>query len=89
MSISKEKTAELIEKFGGEAKNSGLTEVQVAILTERIVNLTEHFKTHKKDNHGRRGLIGLVAKRRKLLKFLAKKDSARYQTVVSALGLRK
>jgi len=89
MSISTEKTAELIEKFGGEAKNSGLTEVQIAILSERIANLTEHFKTHKKDNHGRRGLIGLVSKRRKLLNFLSNKDQARYQAIVSALGLRK
>lgn len=89
MSISKEKTAELIEKFGGDAKNSGLTEVQIAILSERIKNLTDHFKTHKKDNHGRRGLIGLVSKRRKLLNYLHKKDSSRYQEVISKLGLRK
>lgn len=89
MSISTERTAALIEQFGGEAKNSGLTEVQVAILSERIANLTEHFKTHKKDNHGRRGLIALVSKRRSLLDYLKKKDATRYQTVITALGLRK
>ena len=89
MSISTEKTAELVAKFGGEANNSGLTEVQVAILTERIVNLTDHFKTHKKDNHGRRGLIALVSKRRSLLDYLKKKDVTRYQAILAALGLRK
>ncbi|HAG53393.1 MAG TPA: 30S ribosomal protein S15 [Alphaproteobacteria bacterium] len=89
MTISTEKTAELIEKFGGEAKNSGLTEVQIAILSERIANLTEHFKTHKKDNHGRRGLIALVSKRRNLQKYLKKKDAARYQKLIAELGLRK
>lgn len=89
MSISTQRTAELVAKFGGEAKNSGLTEVQVAILSERIANLTEHFKTHKKDNHGRRGLIALVSKRRSLLDYLKKKDATRYQNVINELGLRK
>tara|TARA_Y100001960_G_scaffold46133_1_gene46452 strand:+ start:289 stop:558 length:270 start_codon:yes stop_codon:yes gene_type:complete len=89
MSISTERTAELVAKFGGEAKNSGLTEVQVAILSERIANLTEHFKTHRKDNHGRRGLIALVSKRRSLLDYLKKKDATRYANVVKELGLRK
>lgn len=89
MSISTQRTAELVAKFGGEAKNSGLTEVQVAILSERIANLTEHFKTHKKDNHGRRGLIALVSKRRKLLDYLKKKDETRYSTLINELGLRK
>lgn len=89
MSISTERTAELVAKFGGEAKNSGLTEVQVAILSERIANLTEHFKTHKKDNHGRRGLISLVSKRRSLLDYLKKKDETRYANIVKELGLRK
>ena len=89
MSISTQRTAELVAKFGGEAKNSGLTEVQVAILSERIANLTEHFKTHKKDNHGRRGLIALVSKRRKLLDYLKKKDETRYTTLINELGLRK
>lgn len=89
MSITTEKTAELVAKFGGEAKNSGLTEVQVAILSERIANLTEHFKTHKKDNHGRRGLIQLVSNRRSLLDYLNKKSPARYQALISELGLRK
>lgn len=89
MSISTERTAALVAQFGGEAKNSGLTEVQVAILSERIANLTEHFKTHKKDNHGRRGLIALVSKRRSLLDYLKKKDVVRYTTIVKELGLRK
>jgi small subunit ribosomal protein S15 len=89
MSISTQRTADLVTKFGGESKNSGLTEVQVAILSERIANLTEHFKTHKKDNHGRRGLIALVSKRRKLLDYLKKKDAARYTTLINELGLRK
>ena len=89
MSITTEKKAELIKKFGGKAENSGLTEVQVAILSERISNLTEHFKTHGKDNHGRRGLIALVSKRRSLLDYLKKKDQTRYETVIAELGLRK
>lgn len=89
MSITQEKTVSLVEKFGGNAKNSGQTEAQIAILSERITNLTEHFKTHKKDNHGRRGLIRLVSTRRRLLDYLKRKDVSRYQTVIKALGIRK
>lgn len=89
MSITQEQTVKLVEKFGGDAKNSGKTEAQVAILTERIVNLTEHFKTHKKDNHSRRGLIRLVSTRRRLLDYLKRKDVSRYQDVIKALKIRK
>lgn len=89
MSITQEKTTKLVEKFGGDAKNSGKTEAQLAILTERISNLTEHFKTHKKDNHSRRGLIRLVSTRRRLLDYLKKKDESRYQTVIKELKIRK
>lgn len=89
MSITTERTAELVKQFGGSEKDSGRTEVQVAILTQRIQTLTEHFKDHKKDHHGRRGLIGLVSKRRNLLKYLKNKDVARYQALIKELGLRK
>ncbi len=89
MSITAERTAELVKQFGGSEKDSGRTEVQVAILTQRIQTLTEHFKDHKKDHHGRRGLIGLVSKRRNLLKYLKNKDVARYQALIKELGLRK
>ena len=87
MSITQEKTAELVKKFGDG--KTGSTEAQVAILSERIKNLTEHFKEHKQDNHSRRGLLGLVSKRRKLLKYLQTKDYAKYQELIKGLGLRK
>lgn len=89
MSITTARTAELVKQFGGSEKDSGRTEVQVAILTQRIQTLTEHFKDHKKDHHGRRGLIGLVSKRRNLLKYLKNKDESRYQALIKELGLRK
>ena len=89
MSISQKKTSELVTKFGGEAKNSGATEAQIAILSERITNLTEHFKTHKKDHHSRKGLLRLVSTRRSLLDYLKRKDEKRYSTVIEALGIRK
>ncbi|MEC9291312.1 MAG: 30S ribosomal protein S15 [Pseudomonadota bacterium] len=89
MSITTERTAELVKQFGGSEQNSGKTEVQVAILTDRIRNLTEHFKTNKQDNHSRRGLIRLVNQRRSLLAYLRKKDETRYVEVIKALGLRK
>lgn len=89
MSITTERTAELVKEFGGSEKNSGRTEVQVAVLTERIRNLTEHFKTNKQDHHSRRGLIRLVNHRRSLLAYLRKKDENRYVAVIKALGLRK
>lgn len=89
MSISQQRTAELVKKFGGDAKNSGQTEAQLAILTERISKLTEHFKTHKGDNHSRRGLIRLVSTRRRLLDYLKKKDESRYKTIIKELKIRK
>lgn len=89
MSITAERKQALIEDNARQSGDTGSPEVQVAILTERIFNLTEHFKTHAKDNHSRRGLLMLVNKRRRLLDFLRKKDAERYQTLISKLGLRK
>ena len=87
--ISKEKKAEIIANYGRKAGDTGSPEVQIAILTERIAELTEHLKIHKKDNHSRRGLLKMVGKRRNLLNYLAKKDVNRYRTIVEKLGLRK
>ena len=87
--INKEQKAEIILKHGENSANTGKTEVQVAILTARINDMTGHLDTHKKDNHSRRGLIKLVAKRRKLLDYLAKNDIGRYRSVIAALSLRK
>ncbi len=89
MSITAEKKQELIKDYATVAGDTGSPEVQVAILTERIGNLTEHFKSHKKDNHSRRGLLMLVNKRRSLLSYLKSKDETRYQTLIKRLGLRK
>ncbi len=89
MSITAENKQQLIKDFATVEGDTGSPEVQVAILTTRIVNLTEHFKSHKKDNHSRRGLLMLVNKRRSLLKYLKSKDQARYQTLITRLGLRK
>ena len=89
MSITAEKKKELIEKFATKPGDTGSPEVQVAILTERINNLTEHFKTNKKDNPSRRGLLAMVATRRKLLDYTKKKDEARYKTLIEALGIRR
>lgn len=89
MSITPDRKAELIKTHARSEGDTGSAEVQVAILTERIVNLTEHFKTHKKDNHGRRGLLKMVAQRRKLLDYLKAKDEARYQSLIERLGLRR
>ena len=89
MSITAEKKQELIKTHARGAEDTGSPEVQVAILTERIVNLTEHFKTHAKDNHSRRGLLMLVNKRRSLLDYLKKKDVQRYSDLIAKLGLRK
>ncbi len=87
--ISKEQKSEIIQKFGSKTNDTGLVEVQVALHTSRINDLTHHLEGHKKDNASRRGLIKLVSKRRKLLDYLAKKDINRYRTVVKALSLRK
>lgn len=89
MTITAERKEALIKEHAREAGDTGSPEVQVAILTERITNLTEHFKTHAKDNHSRRGLLMLVNKRRSLLDYLKKKDSGRYSEIIAKLGLRK
>ena len=89
MSITAEKKQELIKEHARAQDDTGSPEVQVAILTERIVNLTEHFKTHAKDNHSRRGLLMLVNKRRSLLDYLKREDAARYSDLITKLGLRK
>ncbi len=89
MSISAEKNQEVIEKFAQDKGDTGSPEVQVAILTERIKNLTDHFKEHHKDNHSRRGLLMLVNKRRSLLDYLRNKDADRYTKLIGELGLRK
>ena len=89
MTISAERKEEVIKEHAREAGDTGSPEVQVAILTERINNLTDHFKAHHKDNHSRRGLLMMVNKRRSLLDYLKKKDSARYSDLIAKLGLRK
>lgn len=89
MSITAERKQELIKEYATVEGDTGSPEVQVAILTERIVNLTEHFKTHKKDNHSRRGLLMLVSQRRRLLDYLKGKEQARYETLIKRLGIRR
>ena len=89
MSITPEEKAKLIKEYGTKDGDTGSPEVQVAILTSRISTLTEHFKTHKKDNHGRRGLLKMVAQRRKLLDYTRAKDEARYQDLIKRLGIRR
>ena len=89
MSITQEEKARVMKEFGTKEGDTGSPEVQVAILSSRIATLTEHFKTHKKDNHGRRGLLKMVAQRRKLLDYLAKKDRTRYLQLIEKLGLRR
>jgi len=89
MSITANKKKQLIEKFATKQTDTGSSEVQVALLTSRIVTLTEHFKVHKKDNHGRRGLLRMVAKRRKLLDYLKRKDEGRYKDLITQLELRR
>ena len=89
MSITLERKAELIKAHGRSEGDTGSAEVQVAILSERIANLTEHFKSHKKDNHSRRGLLKLVSQRRSLLDHLKKSDAGRYQSLIEKLGLRR
>ena len=85
----KEQKTEIIEKNRVHETDTGSPEVQIAILTERIAQLTEHLKVHKKDNHSRRGLLKMVGKRRNLLDYLAKKDIERYRAIIAELGLRK
>ncbi|MDB5530875.1 small subunit ribosomal protein S15 [Devosia sp. UYZn731] len=89
MSITAERKTELIGEYATKANDTGSPEVQVAILSERIANLTEHFKGHAKDNHSRRGLLRLVSTRRRLLDYVKKIDDARYKTLIERLGLRR
>ena len=89
MSVTAERKQEIIKDNALAKGDTGSPEVQVAILTERIANLTEHFKTHAKDNHSRRGLLMLVNKRRSLLDYLKREDNARYAALIAKLGLRK
>jgi small subunit ribosomal protein S15 len=89
MSVTTGRKAELIKDYGSKTGDTGSPEVQVAILTERITNLTEHFKTHVKDNHSRRGLLKLVSQRRQLLDFLKRADETRYRTLIERLGIRR
>jgi len=89
MSITKEKKRELIENFKKHDDDTGSPEIQIAILTERISNLTEHFKINKQDHHSRRGLLKLVGQRRRLLDYLKSKDITRYRDIIEKLGIRK
>lgn len=89
MSITAERRQEIIKEYATKEGDTGSPEVQVALLTERIINLTEHFKTHAKDNHSRRGLLRLVSQRRHLLDYVKSKDPARYQSLIQRLGLRR
>jgi small subunit ribosomal protein S15 len=89
MSITVERKTKLIKEHAQTKNDTGSPEVQVAILSERISNLTEHFKTHKKDNHSRRGLLKLVSQRRRLLDYLKSRDAGRYQGLIDKLGLRR
>ncbi|MEO1563828.1 MAG: 30S ribosomal protein S15 [Pseudomonadota bacterium] len=89
MSITVELKEQLIKDYALKEGDTGSPEVQVAILTSRITTLTEHFKTHKKDNHSRRGLLKMVAQRRKLLDYVKGKDEARYQDLIKRLGIRR
>jgi small subunit ribosomal protein S15 len=89
MSITANRKAELIQNYATTAGDTGSPEVQVAILSERITSLTEHFKTHVKDNHSRRGLLKLVSQRRQLLDYLKRNDEGRYKKLIERLGIRR
>lgn len=89
MSITPERKEALIKEYATHEGDTGSPEVQIAVLTERIRNLTEHFKEHKKDNHSRRGLLKMVSQRRKLLDYVKAKDEARYRTLIERLGIRR
>ena len=89
MSITAERKQELIKDFGAKDGDTGSPEVQIAVLTERIVNLTEHFKMHKKDNHSRRGLLKMVSQRRRLLDYVRSKNEDRYKGIIQRLGIRR
>jgi small subunit ribosomal protein S15 len=87
--MTKEEKLEIVKKFGSDEKDSGKSEVQIALLTKRINDLTAHFDAHKKDHHSRRGLMMMVGKRRRLLDYLTKKDIARYRAIIKELNIRK
>ncbi len=89
MPLTKEKKQELVQKFGDSEKDTGKAEVQIALLTQRINDLTKHFQEHKKDHHSRQGLLKMVGQRRRLLKYLAKKDINRYRQLIKELGIRR
>lgn len=89
MTITPERKQEVMKEYGANAKDTGSPEVQVAVLSERINNLTEHFKSHVKDNHSRRGLIRLVSTRRRLLDYIKSRDAKRYEALIGRLGLRR
>jgi len=89
VNISETRKNEIIEQFRTHDADTGSPDVQIALLTERIVNLTEHLKTHKQDHHSRRGLLMMVGKRRRLLTYVKSKDPARYRTIITQLGIRK
>ena len=89
MSVTVERKKEVIAQFATKAGDTGSPDVQVAVLSERIANLTEHFKTHVKDNHSRRGLIKMVSQRRRLLDYIKATDQARYEALIQRLGLRR
>ena len=89
MSITAAKKSELMSEFGKSTNDTGSPEIQVAILTERINNLTDHFRTHTKDQHSRRGLLKMVSRRRRLLDYLKREDDKRYSEIIQKLGLRK
>jgi small subunit ribosomal protein S15 len=87
--MTKEEKLEIIKKYGANEKDSGKAEVQIALITKRINDLTDHFNVHKKDHHSRRGLMMMVGKRRRLLDYLMDKDIARYRTIIKELNIRK
>ena len=89
MTITPDRKTEVIKEYSTSTNDTGSPEVQVAVLSERIANLTEHFKMHKKDNHSRRGLIKMVSQRRRLLDYVKKSDQKRYEALISRLGLRR
>ena len=89
MTLIQERKSEIVAKFGANAQDTGNTRVQVALLTERINELTEHLRTHSKDHHSRRGLLKMVGKRRRLLRYLERHDLERYRSLVGELGLRR
>ena len=88
MSINKETKTNIINEFSKNEKDTGSASVQIAVISERIKNLTEHFKTHKKDNHSKRGLVALVNKRKKLLNYLSKKNNSEYLDLIKKLNIR-